>query len=208
MIIKVNGTQIAGSPFQVLAKIHPTQLGKPSRVIEGVNWPWGIALNSEQQLVVAERGGMKVTVFDEDGKKVQTVTCEKFSNPMGVAVDKDENIHVSDNNSLFKFSKEGKLVKVVVSRQKGIQSGEFEDLGMIKIINGKLYICDRGNSRFQVLNTELEYMNSFGCRGSENAKFKFPNDIAQDRAGNLYVSDTSNNRVQVFDCKGTVFVCF
>ena len=56
LIVKVNGTQIAGSPFQVFAKIHPTQLGKPVRVVEGVVDPWGIALNSKQQLVVAEWG--------------------------------------------------------------------------------------------------------------------------------------------------------
>ena len=51
-------------------------------------------------------------------------------------------------------------------------------------------------------------MNSFGCHGSENAEFRFPNDIAQDRAGNLYVSDTDNNRVQVFDCKGKFLFAF
>ena len=206
MIIKVNGTPIAGSPFRVFAKIHPTQLGKPNRVVEGVVEPWGIALNSKQQLVVAEWGGEKVTVFDKDGKKVKTVTCEKFSYPNGVAIDKDENIYVSNCNSLLKFSKEGKLMKVV--GQRGTQPGEFEDLSMIKIINDKLYVCDRFNNRFQVLNTKLEYMNSFGCHGSENAEFKSPNDIAQDRAGNLYVSDTNNNRVQVFDCKGQFLFAF
>jgi len=205
MIIKVNGVPIAGSPFRVFAKIHPTQLGKPNRVVEGVYRPWGIALNSRQQLVVAEWGG-KVTVFDKDGKEIRTVTCGKFSYPMGVAVDKDENIYVSEGNSLFKFSKEGKLMKVV--EQRGTQPGEFSDLGMIKIINDKLYICDRSNNRFQVLNTELEYMNSFGCRGSKNAEFNFPNDISQDRAGKLYVSDTGNHRVQVFDCKGQFLFAF
>ena len=115
LIVKVNGTQIAGSPFQVFAKIHPTQLGEPARVVEGVKSPWGIALNSKQQLIVAEWRGRKVTVFDRAGKKVQTITCEKFSHPNGVAVDKDGNIYVSDddNSSLFKFTKEGKLMKVV-----------------------------------------------------------------------------------------------
>ena len=78
----MNGTQITGSPFQVFAKIHPTQLGEPVRVVEGVNHPWGIALNSKQQLVVAEWSGKKVTVFDREGKKVQTITCEEFSYPI------------------------------------------------------------------------------------------------------------------------------
>jgi len=92
--------------------------------------------------------------------------------------------------------------------RKGTQPGEFKDLSMIKFINDKLYICDRGNNRFQVLNTELEYMNSFGCRGSKNGEFNFPNDISQDGAGKLYVSDTGNHRVQVFDCKGQFLFAF
>ena len=204
LIVKVNGTQIACSPFQVFAKIHPTQLGKPVRVVKGVNHPWGIALNSKQQLVVAEYDGKKVTVFDREGKKVQAITCEKLSNPSGVAVDKDDSIYVCDrDNSLFKFSKEGKLMKVV--RRKGAQPGEFNSLGMI---NDKLYVCNRGNDRVQILNTELEYVNSFGCHGDGDGQFDLPNNIAQDRAGNLYVTDSYNNRVQVFDCKGQFLSAF
>ena len=66
MIVKVNGTQIAGSPFQVFTKIHSTQLGEPVRVVEDVVNPWGIAFNSKQQLVV----------FDREGKKLQSqVRC-------------------------------------------------------------------------------------------------------------------------------------
>ena len=208
LIVKVNGTQIAGSPFQVFAKIHPTQLGEPVRVVEGVVGPWGIALNSKQQLVVAEYGGKKVIVFDRESKKVQTITCEKFSYPSGVAVDKDDNIYVSDygNCSLFKFSKEGKLMKVV--GRKGTQPGEFKDPSMMKVINDKLYVCDRGNYRVQILNTELEYVNSFGCYGDRGGQFRYPNDIAQDRAGNLYVTDSDNNRVLVFDCKGQFLSTF
>ena len=208
MIVKVNGTQVAGSPFRVFAKIHPTQLGKPVRVVEGVTNPWGIAVNSKQQLVVAECFGGKVTVFDKGGEKVQTVTHKKILKPNGVALDKEDNIYVSDvgNNSLFKFSKEGKLVKVVERR--GTQPGDFDDLSMIKIIDDQVYVCDRGNRRFQVMNTKLEYVNSFGCHGNRNAEFDYPNDIAQDRAGNLYVSDTSNNRVQVFDFKRQFLLAF
>ena len=205
LIVKVNGPRIAGSPFQVFAKIHPTQLGKPVRIVQGVVDPWGIAVNSKQQLVVSECNVNKVTVFDREGKKVQTIACKY---PIGVTVDKDDNMYVSeiDNSSLFKFSKEEKLMKVV--GRKGTRPGEFNRLGMIKIINDKLYVCDRGNNRFQILNTELEYVNSFGCHGDGDGQFKHPNDIAQDRAGNLYVTDSRNNRVQVFGCKGQFLSTF
>ena len=205
LIVKVNRIQIAGSPFQVFAKIHPTQLGEPVRVVKGIVGPWGMALNSKQQLVVADK---KVTVFDREGKKVQTITCEKLSSPIGVAVDKDDNIYVSDRTNcfLFKFSKEGKLMKVV--GRKGTQPGQFSNPGMIKIINDKLYVCDSGNNRVQILNTELEYVNSFGCHGDGDGQFNWPSGIAQDIAGNLYVTDSDNNRVQVFDCKGQFLSTF
>ena len=103
LIVKVNGAEIAGSPFQVFAKIHPTQLGEAVRVVEGVSSPWGTAVNSKQQLVVAEWDGKKVMVFGRDGRKVQTITSEKFSYLAGVAVDKDDNIYMSDCCKLLSF---------------------------------------------------------------------------------------------------------
>ena len=206
--VRVNGTKIGGSPFQVFAKIHPTQLGEPVRVVEGVNFPWGIALNSKQQLVIAEWYGKKVMMFDKDGKKVQTITHKKFLHLAGVAVDKSDNIYVSDygSSSLFKFSKEGKLMKV--AGRKGTQPVEVTNPSLVKVINDKLYVCDRGNHRVQILNTELEYMNSFGCYGNGDGHFNIPNDIAQDGVGNLFVADVSNNRVQIFDCKGKFLSTF
>ena len=206
--VRVNGAEIAGSSFQVFAKIHPTQLGEPVRVVEGVVDPWGIALYRKQQLVVAEWGRKKVTVFDKDGKKVQTITHKKFSGPTGVAIDKDDNIYASDvgNSSLLKFSKEGKLLKIV--GRKGTQSGEFDDVSLMTVVNDKLYVCDHGNYRVQILNTELECVNSFGCHGDGDGQFNRPNGIAQDRAGNLYVADSCNKRVQVFDCMGQFLSTF
>ena len=199
MVVRVNGTQIGGSPFQVLAKIHPTQLDEPVWVVKGVDKPGGLSFNSKQQLIVAELDGKKLSVFDRDNKKVETITCEKFSRPTGVAVDKDDNIYVYDmnNSSLLKFNKEGKLVKVV--GRKGTRLGESIELGLIKIFNDTLYVCDSGNHRVQILNTELEYMDSFGCRSDGDGQFNEPNDIAQDGAGNLYMTDTKSCHVQVFE---------
>ena len=81
--------------------------------------------------------------------------------------------------------------------RKGTRSGEFHDL---KVINNTLYVCDRGNNRVQILNTELEFVNHFGCHGDEH------NDIAQGGAGNLYVN--GNNCVQVFEFKGHFLYSF
>ena len=211
LIVKVNGEQIAGSPFQVFAKIEPTQLGNPVKVVEKLSIPMVIALNSVP-VQVSEWGGKEVMVLKRNSKKVQPIMVGRslvipsssslaLHANSAVAVDKDYNSYVSNGPSLFKFSKEGKLLKEI--RQKDSQPGEF-----IKVINDKLYMCDCGNHRVQILTTELEYGGGFGCHGDGNGQFNEPNGIAQDREGNLYVTDSRNNRVQVFDCKGQFLFTF
>ena len=63
-------------------------------------------------------------------------------------MDKDDNIYVSDygNSSLLKFSKEGKLMKVV--GRKGTRPGEFSDLTFIKVINSNCMCVIVGMAEF------------------------------------------------------------
>ena len=81
LTVTVNGKEIAGSPFRVFVKIHPTQLGQPVHTITGLNIPWGIAINSKQQLVVAEGGEKSVAIMERDGNRVQTIECDEFKWP-------------------------------------------------------------------------------------------------------------------------------
>ena len=41
-----------------------------------------------------------------------------------------------------------------------------------------------------------------GVPGSDNSHFKFPEGVACDKDGRIYVADSGNNRVQVFDADG------
>ena len=148
-----------------------------------------------------------------NGKKLQAFTLPMsvglvaYVSPISViSVDKDDNIYAYYNSSVHKFSNEGSSLKVV--GQKGTQPGQFNHPSLIKVIDDKVYVCDRGNHRVQIFNTELEYINSFGCHGDGDGQFNEPNGIAQDRAGKLYVTDTRNNRVQVFDYNGQFLYAF
>jgi len=48
----------------------------------------------------------------------------------------------------------------------------------------------------------MQYVDSFGRYGRGDGEFIQLNDLAQDGAENLYVSDGGNNHVQVLNCKG------
>ncbi|MCG8620899.1 MAG: NHL repeat-containing protein, partial [Proteobacteria bacterium] len=69
-------------------------------------------------------------------------------------------------------------------------------------ITKKIAISDWDNNRIQILNPDLTFHSSKGSEGSGNGQFKGPHDIAFDSAGNMYVTDANNHRIQVFNSEG------
>ena len=114
--ITANGLPVPGSPYPVFVKISPTQLGKPVKVIGGVNQPVDIAINSVGEVLVAEEYG-DVIVLDKSGKKLYNISKAQhgFKQSGGIAVDKDDNLYLTDrgNRELFKFNKNHELVEVI-----------------------------------------------------------------------------------------------
>ena len=113
--VTVNGLPVAGSPFPVLVKIHPTQLGEPIKSFTGPKG-LGIAVNSKDELVVAESFG-DIIILDRTGKQLRSIKKSQhgFQTLFGVAVDDNDNIYLTDsgNKSVFMFDKNGTQIKVV-----------------------------------------------------------------------------------------------
>lgn len=79
-------------------------------------------------------------------------------------------------------------------------SGERSELGQFHSpqgikINSKneVFVCDRNNSRIQVFDIDLKFRRCIDLTHLNVETKPKPNDLAFDRASNMYVSDYANN---------------
>jgi outer membrane protein assembly factor BamB len=169
---------VPGSPFPVFVKIPPSQLGKPVKIIGGVKNPIDIAINSVGELLVAEQEG-DVVIIDKRGKKVPSIQKAQygFKKLQGIAVDRDDNIYLTDRDSgkLFKFNRNYDLVKERSTRKFNAWGIVVYEKQVILLSPGCLHIVD--------LNFNIEKIIVLATIGANDIV-----GIAVDEHMNLYAS--------------------
>ena len=116
--VQVNDKEIDGSPFTVTVYLDPTQLGDPVRVVTDLKYPYGIAYNSQEEMIVSEFWGHRVSIFKIRGHgMIQTFGSygdrpHEMIEPAGIATDDADNIYVSSDHKLQKFTSIGELIKM------------------------------------------------------------------------------------------------
>ena len=195
--ITANGLPVPGSPYPVLVKIPPTQLGKPVKVIGGVNKPIDIAINSAGEVLVVERYG-DVIVLDKNGKKLHNIAKSQhhFKELEGIAVDKDDNIYLIDQGSskLFKFNQNHELVKEIGQGQ-GLK--QINPYG-ISVCGEQVIVGSRKPPHLYIFHTNLELDRKIDLT---RAGIGDVMGIASDEHMNLYICDARNS-VHVLSSKG------
>jgi len=70
---------------------------------------------------------------------------------------------------------------------------------------GNVYVADGfgTNNRIAKFDKNGDFLKTWGQTGSDKGQFKGIRGLASDAAGNLYVADAGNKRIQVFDGEGT-----
>ena len=167
--------------------------------------PHGIAVTSKDQqllLVVADYDNNRLTLVDRtSGSRLKTMP---ISHPTGVTVTADGTIYACHSHAIRKFSAGGQYMKTIGCE--GSNPLEFKDPWSIKTIDNELYVCDRGNSRIQVLDLDGNYTREFPTPHCSD-----PYDITSS-GGLLYivgdsdicVCDTEGGFMKKLDLKGSV----
>lgn len=207
--VHVNNIDIAS--FKVFVQYPPTQLDKPTTMINGV-LPNRISLSPDGLLYISESQHSRISIFRRDGTKVRSIGMIGsppfgYARTTGTAVHSNGNIYVSTFASkVYRLDKKGEVIASV--GKEGTGNGEFKWADGIKIFNDQLYVCDYGNSRINVFDLDLKFIRTFGKSTDGPGLLIHPADIALDTRGNVYVADYSSHKVVVFSPEGEYIAYF
>ncbi|HEY2844399.1 MAG TPA: peptidyl-alpha-hydroxyglycine alpha-amidating lyase family protein, partial [Bryobacteraceae bacterium] len=182
----------------------------------------GVATNSKGHVFVYTRSSnTRVFEFDQNGNYIREIGegSYGFEFAHSVRVDPEDNIWVVDEgtNMVIKFNPAGRVVMVLGHRPEAVAGlvAQSPPPGAVaeKYIfgrptdvawdaQGNIFVSDGYiNHRVVKYDRNGRFLKQVGSErpGSEPSQFNTPHGIAVDGAGNVYVADRANHRMQVFD---------
>ena len=179
-----------------------------------LNDPHYVAVDSNNFLFITEENRHQVTVYDLAGNQVNQFGTfgsgpGEFSVPDGIATDSQDRIYVVDtgNNRVQIFSSINDPSPLNYLTEFGISgsgNGEFNTPRGIALDNNEdILVGDSGNRRVQIFSSfdgtnPPPFADAFGSAGTGPGQFDSIFGVAVDLNNQIYVSDSTNNRVQVF----------
>lgn len=146
----------------------------------------------------------------------------EFAGPYGLAVDSSGNVYVADNSNhrIREIAPNGTVTLLAGNGARSyangaaITAGFDQPTGVAVDTSGNVYVADYANSDIRMINTSgtvstlagnqgQGFVNGTGGSGG-SAAFNNPLGVAIDSLGNVYVADTSNNRIREIAPNGTV----
>lgn len=188
----------------------------------------GLAVDAEGYTLVADAGNHRVDAFNAKGEYSKAIGVtgteeEKLTEPQGVAVDREEKIWATDTgaNRLVVYSERGGFLKAIGRFGGGL--AKFDQPTGIAVGHGNVFVADSANNRIQKFNESGTFLGMAGynvqdggedkfeicellCRvgvaGSGPGQFNDPRGIAVGPNGRVYVADTGNDRIEIYNEHG------
>jgi DNA-binding beta-propeller fold protein YncE len=165
--------------------------------------PSAVTVNPAGQLLVADRMGRVVHVFD-----VQTKAYRQFSkltddqtlqSPVALTL-VGEKVYVVDSlrHEVCVFDQDGSF-RLAFGGERLKRPSGIAYLSTTR----EIYVADTAAHNLKVFHPDGGYLRTVGARGGGSGRFNFPTHLWADDEGHLFVSDTLNYRIQVLTQSGT-----
>jgi len=188
-----------------LAGTQPTS--ESGKVLFQLAEPYGLAVDSKNNLYVADQKVGAIFIFNTETREVELIKNKvhaHFVRIIGLAMDDNDRLFVSDPglHHILIFDAAHKAEDVITD-------GMVEPGGMaIDKENRLLYVADVALDQILVYDADsFKLLRKVGTSGHNHelttpGDFAKPTGVAVDQEGNLYVCDTMNNRIEIFDADG------
>ena len=175
--------------------------------------PYGTAVDSKGNLFVADQKVGAIFIFNTETRNVDLIkngVHAHFARIIGLAMDDGDRLFVSDPGlrHVLVFNKEHKAEDVITD-------GMADPGGLaVDTQNRLLYVADVELDQILVYDADsLKLLRKIGTTGHKHeltspGDFSKPTGVAVDAEGNLYVADTMNNRIEIFDADGQFISTF
>ncbi len=166
--------------------------------------PMGVTVSPDGRIFVADTGNAQIQVFKSNGKSSLSIGKGQLNYPLGLAY-KDGKVYVADSNlnKVFVFDDQGKALAPLLDNLRLPGSGAAVRPAAVATGPDDLfYIADIADQAIVVVDAGGKLIRQFGSPGSGPGQFQYPNGLWVDREGKVYVADSNNGRIEIFDKDG------
>jgi len=175
-----------------------------------LQYPEGIAVDSQGYVYVADTGNYRIQKFNSSGGYITKWGSYgsgngQFKYPTGIAVDSSANVYVTDsgNACVQKFTSNGGFITWWFStyRDNDVTWGYAPD-DIAVDLSGIVYEVDDYPALIQKFTSNGSFITQWGSKGSGDGQFIYPHGITVDSSGNVYIADSGNYRIQKLTSNG------
>jgi DNA-binding beta-propeller fold protein YncE len=194
-------------------RLAGTQSQSEQKVLYQLAEPYGLAVDSKNNLYIADQKVGAIFIFNTETRELDMIknkTHAHFARIIGLAIDDGDRLFVSDPGlrHVLVFDSAHKAEDVITDG--------MAEPSMLAVDreNRQLYVSDIKLDQVLVYDADsLKLKRKIGTTGHNHelttpGDFAKPTGMAVDAEGNLYVCDTLNNRIEIFDADGKFVSAF
>ena len=161
--------------------------------------PFGIAVHQyTDKAYIADFHNKRIAVFNTNGQFCHSFGQDCLSGPQDVTINPTNQVLVADHVShkIYTFTLDGEFISKF--GQQGTSEGELNcPLSITTTWNERILISDE-NHCVSIFSKDGQFLHCLGAScGDDKGQLNIPKGIAT-KANNIYVTDWSNKRVQIF----------